>query len=450
MDFTDTAESPPNTDILAEQQVLGAVLLEPECLSRVSPLIVLPEDMHDPKHALILDAMLCLDADSVPVDIVSVSQALKAMHPPRLQSIGGSQYLADLTDMVGSTANVERNAQSVATLARVRRGVNAAKDIIALSGQALKPEDLMAAAEKIHEAVRGREVGKLVHIMDDVLGAFARIEAMDSGAAPDGVMTGYRDLDNLLKGMRNGKVYTIAARPRVGKSALLIGLALGLAQHGAAALFSMEMPRTECVDRALCWEARVDNQAYAAGRVDPDSMDRLTVAASKLCELPIYINDADGLTPSEVKAQVKLLQKSKKVAAVLIDYVQLMRGDSKTASRELEISSITRALKSMAKSLDVPVIILAQLNRSPEKRGKDAEPLLSDLRESGGIENDSDVVAFLQRPEVDAPEDESVRGKATLIVKKHRGGPPGKIDLIYQAWCGRFLSAAPDYMEESA
>jgi replicative DNA helicase len=437
-------EDAPNVNLRAERELLGAILTEPGALARVAPALVRPEDFYDPRHGLVLGAALEADTRGMEPDVVTVCQVLKDRVPPRLEAAGGPMYVAELPDWASTAARVEQHARLVASLAGVRRGLAAAGRAAQMRNA--KATDLVKLADEIAAAVRPRDGGGFKRADDGVQEAFQRLETrLEKPGGLAGLQTGYRGLDAILGGLEAGRVYTIAARPGVGKTAFAVGLARATVTAGTTLFFSLEMPQEELYDRLMCAEAGVDNQRYRAADLTAECMQRLARASEALFRLPLLVADQAPMTFSEIRGAAKRERAKGPLAAVFIDYLQLVKGEGRGDSRENDVGEVSRGLKALAKEMDCPVVALAQLNRKPEGREDPwAEPKLSDLRESGSIEQDSDVVAFLQRPEVDHREDEDLRGRARLVVKKNRGGAPGVVDLVYRHAFGRFVAAAQD------
>lgn len=445
-------ESSPNRDVETEGYLVGALLIDSTGVAIVSPLLK-HVDFYSAPLATVYRAILELDEAGEPVDYVSVGRWL-TQHE-RLESVGGTAFLFELTDAVPTTAHIESHALALAGMAAVRRAGKAAQEALQASQRTGRPEDLHAAVEAIGEALEGHGEGGPRRLSSGLEDAFDRLESdTTAGAGLAGLTTGYRDLDALTSGWKPGQLVVVAARPGVGKTAIALGMMRGSAKHGAALFMSLEMPEAELVDRLLSGEGSVDNERMKHRMLTQEDATALTAAADRLDRLPVYVSDDPVLTPSKLHAAIRRTKKVAKRAGhvlrlVIVDHIGLMKGDGKPESREREVATITRSLKEYAKREGVTIIALCQLNREGAKR-KDPRPKLSDLRESGAIEQDGDIVLMIHRPEVDKPEDESLRGVAELLCVKHRGGPLDTIRLVYEGRYTRFRGRAHEARGEAA
>lgn len=444
-------------DLLAERAVLAAILLDNACLASVRP-ILNADDFFHPPNATIYGAFCDLDEAGEAIDVLTASNRLRDVE--RLNTVGGPQYLGELTDDIPTVAHVESHARIVARLAVERRVITAAMDTVTEGLQGGGEGFIDRAVARMAEAAKQADQGGTFLFDDCVIEAFDRIEAAAlSGRKILGVPTGFRDLDNLTAGMHGGQLIVVAARPAMGKTAFV----LDVAGHAAAAIgrpvviFSLEMPRVELTNRLLCSEARVDLLNLRTGTMSQDDVTALTRAANAIHKLPIYINDGADITPAEVRSIcLRLKARSPEgLGMVAIDYLQLMRfqrGGGASESREREVADISRALKNLAKELDAPVMALSQLNRGCETRpGKNKRPMLADLRESGAIEQDADVVMFIYRDEV-YNRDSQDKGIAEVILAKQRNGPTDTVRLRFVRSITRFenLAQEPAYAVDAA
>ncbi|MEZ4407733.1 MAG: replicative DNA helicase [Polyangiales bacterium] len=437
----------PPHDLEAERAVLGSVLLDNSVLASIDSTVT-SGDFYHPAHAVIFEAIQGLSARREPVDVVTLAAELRARE--RLYTIGGAQYLGELTDVIPTTAHAESHARIVADLAGVRRMIDVAHEIVARGyGERGDPEQFLDfAAAKVFEVAQKRAKSTLIPLEQAILEAFERIESvLERGAMISGVESGFRDLDRLTAGMHPGQLIIIAARPAMGKTSFALNLALNAASASQkpVMVFSLEMPRVELANRLMCAEARVDQSRIRTSLLTQDDLTALTAAANRLHSLPIYIDDSGDLTLLELRAKGRRMKAERDISMIVIDYLQLMKASrEKSESREREISEISRGLKALAKELGIPIIALSQLNRSCETRpGKDKRPMLADLRESGAIEQDADVVMFIYRDEVYNRDTED-RGIAEIIIAKQRNGPTDNVRLRFVRELTKFENLAHD------
>nr|MBK7066588.1 replicative DNA helicase [Deltaproteobacteria bacterium] len=437
----------PPHDLDAERAVLGTILLENAALSQVESVLA-AADFYHPAHGVLYESMLALAARKEPIDVVTLAAELRARE--RLNTIGGAQYLGELTDAIATTAHVESHGRIVADLAGVRRMIEVAHEIVARGyGERGNSEAFLDyAAAKVFEVSQKRAKSTLVPLETAILEAFERIEkVLENGAAISGTPTGFRDLDRLTAGMHGGQMIIIAARPAMGKTSLVMCIVANaaLATGKPVLFFSLEMPRVELANRLMCSEARVDQSKLRTNLLTQDDLTSLTAAANRLHSLPIYIDDSGDLTLVELRSKARKMKAERDLSLICIDYLQLMKASrEKMESREREISEISRGLKALAKELDVPIIALSQLNRAAETRpGKEKRPMLADLRESGAIEQDADVVMFIYRDEVYNRDTED-RGIAEVIIAKQRNGPTDTARLRFIRELTRFENLAMD------
>jgi replicative DNA helicase len=437
----------PPHDLEAERAVLGTILLDNGALSLVESTLA-AADFYHPAHGVLYEAIQALASRKEPVDVVTLAAELRARE--RLNTVGGAQYLGELTDAIATTAHVESHGRIVADLAGVRRMIEVAHEIVARGyGERGNAEAFLDfAAAKVFEVSQKRAKSTLVPLEAAILEAFERIErVLENGAAISGTATGFRDLDRLTAGMHGGQMIIIAARPAMGKTSLVMCIVANaaMATGKPVLFFSLEMPRVELANRLMCSEARVDQSKLRTNLLTQDDLTSLTAAANRLHSLPIYIDDSGDLTLVELRSKARKMKAERDLSLICIDYLQLMKASrEKMESREREISEISRGLKALAKELDVPIIALSQLNRAAETRpGKEKRPMLADLRESGAIEQDADVVMFIYRDEVYNRDTED-RGIAEVIIAKQRNGPTDTARLRFIRELTRFENLAMD------
>ena len=439
------ARVPPHS-VEAEQALLGAVLFKSTALPLVVD-IVRPGDFYLPAHQLIFSAFMDLYRKNHPVDLVTVMEALRAAG--NLEKAGGAGYLADLSNTMLTAANVENYAQLVRDRALQRGLIDACADIIGKSYAAADVESLLDESEQAVMAVSGRAGDKVFATSNELVNAaFDRLQArVDGGDSLTGVDTGYARLNDMTAGFQASDLIIVAARPSVGKTALALNFCLHAAKQGVpVGVFSLEMSREQLITRMMSIEAKVALSKLRRYDLNDDDWERLQTRLDGLAAAPIYIDDSAALTTLELRARARRLHAQHGLGLIVIDYLQLMRSARRTDSRELEISDISRSLKALAKELNVPVMALAQLNRKVEER-TDKRPMLSDLRESGAIEQDADVILFLYRDAVYNKRDDNPRKcEAEVIIGKQRNGPTGVCGLAYLAEYTAFEELAYNYV----
>jgi replicative DNA helicase len=435
---------PPHS-LEAEVAVLGGILLEQAALPRAVEILA-PECFYKGAHRLIYQAALALFERGEPVDLITVTEQLRRMD--KLEAVGGTVALTGLLGSVATAANMEHHARIVYDKYLARRLISAAKDMIekGYSDRTGTAELLDEAQASLFAINEGRLREGFVHIKDVVLKNFRQIENLHHNPeAVSGIRTGFDDLDGLLAGLHNSDLIIVAARPSMGKTSFVLSMVqnVSIDHKLPVAFFSLEMSKEQLVLRMLCSEARVDNHRLRRGIVQKYEWPNLTKAASLLTSAPIYIDDSPGLNVLEMRAKARNLKMEKGLRLVIVDYLQLMQAPGRSENRQQEISTISRSLKALAKELDVPVVALSQLSRAVESRGGTKRPMLSDLRESGAIEQDADVVLFLYREEVydrDCPEEQ--KGIAEVIIGKQRNGPIGDVKLKFFSEYTRFENLA--------
>ena len=431
---------PPN-DVDAEQAVIGSMLTDKDAV--IAAIEVLKEeDFYREDNKTIYSAILNLYNRSEPIDIITLKSELTAMG--MFDKIGGFEYIVGLPEKVPTTANVEKYINIVKEKSELRRLIKTANEIIE---QGYDPteniDDIMNNAEKkIFNILQDKDQKGYSPIKDVLVDTFTELEQLyNQKQHVTGVPTGFIDLDYKTAGLHNSDLVLIAARPAMGKSAFALNLATNAAVKAnvPVVLFSLEMSKEQMVNRILCSEAMVDSNKVRTGKIDDEDWIKLANTMGELSEAPIYIDDTPGISINEIRAKCRKLKLEKNIGMVVIDYLQLVQGSSKRSqgSREQEISEISRSLKILAKEINVPVIALSQLSRAPEQR-PDHRPMLSDLRESGAIEQDADIVMFLYRDDY-YNEDSEDKGLAEVILAKHRAGSTGTVKLV---WLGNYTKFA--------
>jgi replicative DNA helicase len=427
------AQRLPPQNLEAEVSVLGGVLLDNEALNRVLE-IMKEGDFYRESHRKIFSAILDLYERSEPVDLITLAEALKKREA--LEAVGGIEYLNSLVNSVATAANISYYAKIVKEKAILRKLINRATDIVSqVYGVSGDVDDFLDQAERsIFEISEDRVRPSFFSLKDIIKSSFKTIERLyEKRQLITGVPTGFTKLDELTSGLQPSDLIIVAGRPSMGKTALALDIAAHAAVEGAipSAIFSLEMAKEQLALRMLCSEAKVDAHRLRGGFLSESDWPKLTRAAGSLSEAPIFIDDTPGLSALEMRAKSRRLKAEHNLGLVVVDYLQLMRGRVDSDTREQEISDISRSLKALAKELHVPVIALSQLNRRVEERG-DKRPQLSDLRESGAIEQDADVIIFLYRDEVyNKSEDNPNKGKAEIIIGKQRNGPTDKFELAF-------------------
>jgi replicative DNA helicase len=440
-------------DVAAERAVLGSVLMDNAVLANVQE-IISPDDMALPAHADVFRAFMALDARSEKIDPLTVAEQLKT--DGKLASAGGPGYLAQLDQAVPFAQNAVEYAKIIKNQATRRMLQAAGREILDLASQETGDvaELLDEAERKVFEIAQKRRTGDLramAELMEEALTLLDKMK--QSGGGITGVPSGFVDLDNQLTGFHGGELIILAARPGIGKTSLAMNFALHVAakENLPVAVFSLEMPSVQLITRLLATHAKVDMKKLRGGRLTPSDEERISESANELFKAKFYVDDSGGLSSFDLRAKARrLTQKEGQLGLIVIDYLQLMHQKGKVESRQLEVAEISRALKQLAKELNVPIIALSQLNRKVEER-KGGKPMLSDLRESGAIEQDADVIMFIHReveedgapPSPDAQRNTVI--PVELIVAKQRNGPVGSVDLVFLAEYTRFESRVRDW-----
>jgi len=429
----------------AEEAVLGAILVNPTVITKVVEFIT-PESFYKPAHRYVYEAMIQLFNQNERIDIVSVSDILN--FNSKLELIGGRAFINDLSFKTITTSNIEYYAKIVQEKAVKRALINAGSEIVTFGYDLNPTDDSLNSAEKLIFEIASKKATKdMSHVKDLVLTSYEKIEyRYNHKDEMTGVPTGFYEFDNMTTGLQKSDLIILAARPSMGKTALALNIAQNVAIKAKipVAIFSLEMSKEQLVQRMLCSEAEVDSQRIRTGNMQRKDWDKLANAMSELSDAPIYIDDTAGCTLTDIRAKCRrLAMEEKNLGLVLIDYLQLMEGVGKE-DRIQQISAISRGLKGLARELNVPVIALSQLSRAVEQR-KDRRPMLSDLRESGAIEQDADIVMFIYRDDYynreegeEAPKATGKEGKSEIIIAKHRNGAVGSFDLLFQGSITKF------------
>jgi replicative DNA helicase len=429
----------PPQNVEMEQSVLGAILQENNALVKVLEVLD-ARDFYQDAHRWIFEGMIELFEENMPIDLLTVTERLRKKD--RLEAIGGAAYLAELVELVPTAAHVWHHAQVVREKAVLRSLIHTATTIVTDSYEDSEDVEMLLdrAEQAIFEISQRRVSTGFVHINAVLKGSFKRIEQLyERKELVTGVPTGFVEFDRRTAGLQPSDLIIIAGRPSMGKTALCLNIAqhVGIQVGRPVAIFSLEMSREQLVMRMLCAEARIDSSKLRTGFLSREDWPRLTKAAGVLSEARIYIDDTPAQSSLDIRAKARRLRvELGDLALVIIDYLQLMQGRSRSENRQQEISEITRALKALAKELQVPVVALSQLSRAVEQR-KPPRPQLSDLRESGAIEQDADVVALIYRAEV-YEEETDKKGIAEIIIGKQRNGPTGTVELAFRGEYTRF------------
>jgi replicative DNA helicase len=436
-----TKAQPQNTD--AEASLLGAILIDPDAIVKIADHIT-AEDFFDTKHLRIYEAVTQLYEKRSPIDVLTLADQLK--NNGYLDLVGGPTYLTELTNFVPTAAHAEQYADIIAGKAVRRRMMAAAQDIaVTSSDETRSVREIIEEAETKLFNVSQQHVGQNVVSLEAILAeSFERLDDLHKDKAKiRGIPTGFKDMDNMLAGLQRSDLFILAARPSMGKTAFALNLAHNVAVQAKepVLLFSLEMSKEQLVDRLLSMESGVDAWALRTGNLNDADFEKIGQAMGTLSEAPIFIDDTPGITVSDLRTKARREAHQRPLGLIIVDYLQLMSGGGRYAdqgNRVQEISEISRGLKGIARELNVPLIALSQLSRSVESRNPQI-PQLADLRESGSIEQDADVVAFIYREEYYNPETD--RKKLTdILIKKHRNGPTGGIELYFDNEKQRFRS----------
>ena len=438
----------PPQNVEAEESIISAILIDNNTLLDVIEILT-PQDFYRTAHQKIYTAITELFDKAEPVDLVTLANKLK--EKGQLEEIGGASYLARLVDTVPLAVNAQHYAKIVHDKASLRRLIEKANAIAKRCFDEMgNADDVIDFAEAAVFEITEKKSRQAFYPLSKII--LNNIETLEENqgnrSLVTGVPTGFSHLDNLTSGLQNSDLIILAARPSMGKTALALNIARNAAVDSSipVAIFSLEMSKEQLSLRMLCSEARIDSSRLRGGFFSMEDWQRLTDAAGVLSESPIYIDDSPSMTAMEIRAKARRLKMDKNIGLVIIDYLQLMHGRPSAERRDLEISEISRALKALAKELDLPVLALSQLNRMLEQR-TDKRPRLSDLRESGALEQDADVVAFIYRDEVyNKEEDNPNKGMAEVLLSKQRNGPTGDVFLTFLNSYTRFENLASEEM----
>ena len=431
--------TPPH-NIEAEQAVIGAIFLEPEAFSTAAELLG-ADDFYRAGHQRVFQAMTTLTDRGEPIDLVTVTTLLS--NDQVLDEAGGVSYLSDLASSVPTAANISHYSKIVEEKALLRRLIRTATDIVTTTYENEgEVDDVLNEAEKhILEVSSRKNTGSFQAIKDVLIDVYDKIETLHlNKATVTGVATGYRDLDKITSGFQRNDLIIIAARPSVGKTAFALNIAQNVATKTDenVAIFSLEMGADQLVQRMLCAEGNIDSQRLRNGNLETDDWGKLTMAMGSLSNAGIYIDDSPGVRVSEIRSKCRRLKQERGLGMIIIDYLQLIQGsDNSKENRQQEVSEISRSLKGLARELEVPLIALSQLSRGVEQR-QDKRPMMSDLRESGSIEQDADIVGFLYRDDYYDEESEQ-QNIIEIIISKQRNGPTGTVELAFVKEYNKFV-----------
>ena len=433
----------PPHDIEAEQAVIGSMLTDQDAVMTAVERLK-SDSFYREDNKLIFEAIVNLYNRSEPIDLITVKDELTSMG--NFEKVGGFQYLATLPDKVPTTANVQKYVNIVDEKATLRKLIKTANEIIDLGYNPTEDvEDIMAGAEKkIFDIIQNKNQKSSSPIKDVLIESFTKLEELyNQKSVVTGIPTGFIELDYKTAGLHGSDLILVAARPAMGKTAFALNIAANAAIRAnvPVALFSLEMSKEQLVNRVLCMEAMVDSNKVRTGKLEEDDWSKLAGVVGPLSESGIYIDDTPGISIMEIRTKCRKLKMEKNIGLIVIDYIQLIQGSGKkNSSREQEISEISRSLKILAKELNVPVIALSQLSRAVEQR-PEHRPMLSDLRESGAIEQDADIVMFLYRDDYYNPDSED-KDIAEVIIAKHRGGSTGTVKLLWMGSYTKFVNLA--------
>ncbi|MEI8388570.1 MAG: replicative DNA helicase [bacterium] len=436
----DRAERLPPQSIEAEQAVLGALLIDPNAITRVVESLR-PDSFYKQSHKFIYTTIVKLFNNNDPIDIVTVSEHLRTID--KLELVGGRAYINDLALSVITSANLEYYSKIITEKSVLRELIKAGSEIASLGYEDEHVEKAVDSAEQIVFAISQRKnTTNLTAIGELVLDGYNLIEKRyNSRDELTGVSSGFYDLDNLTAGFQPSDLIIVAARPSMGKTAFCLNIAqeVGIKNKKPVAVFSLEMSKEQLVQRMLCSEAEIDSNRLRTGHMHTDDWAKLSKAMGEMGDCPIFIDDSPGATVTDIRAKCRrLCMEQKELGLIIIDYLQLMEGSGpKKFDRVQEISQISRGLKNLARELKTPIIALSQLSRAVEAR-QNKKPMLSDLRESGSIEQDADIVMFIYREDYYDPENLDKKGKADIIIAKQRNGPVGSVELLFHGSIVKF------------
>lgn len=439
----------PPQNVEAEQAVLGAMMLDHNAVIAAMEKLT-PNDFYREVHRTIFEAMEHLHHENKEIDVITLPEELRRMK--KLDDVGGIEYILSLPNLVATAANIEYHANIVAEKALARNLITTCTDLtVAAYDGEKEPEDLLDDAERkilqLSENKNRGDFSPVGAVVEETLDKITKLYENKAGLT--GLPTGFRDLDRMTSGLQPSDLILVAARPSMGKTAFTLNIAqnVGVRQHKTVAFFSLEMSQEQLVQRILCQISHIDSQKLRTGQLNSDEeWTRLTDACDKLYQAPIYIDDTPGISVAEMRSKARRLKSEHGLDLIVVDYLQLMQGRN-AESRQQEISEISRSLKALARELKVPLIALSQLSRSVESR-QDKRPMLSDLRESGALEQDADIVAFLYREDYYDKETEN-QHITEVILAKHRNGPVGSIKLYFKGEYTLFLNLDTTHEDHS-
>ncbi|MCK1994700.1 replicative DNA helicase [Peribacillus muralis] len=440
----------PPQNVEAEQAVLGAIFLEPSSLTVTSEVLI-PEDFYRSSHQKIFNVMLNLNDEGKAVDLITVTEELAATK--NLEEVGGVSYLSELAGSVPTAANIEYYARIVEEKSLLRRLIRTATNI-AQEGYSREDEveELLGEAEKtIMEVAQRKNSGSFQNIKDVLVATYDNIEILTTRKGDvTGIPTGFAELDRMTAGFQRNDLIIVGARPSVGKTAFALNIAQNVATKTEenVAIFSLEMGAEQLVMRMLCAEGNINAQNLRTGSLTDEDWRKLTMAMGSLSNAGIYIDDTPGVRIGEIRSKCRRLKQEHGLGMILIDYLQLIQGDGRSGdNRQQEVSEISRSLKALARELKVPVIALSQLSRGVEQR-QDKRPMMSDIRESGSIEQDADIVAFLYRDDYYDKESEN-KNIIEIIIAKQRNGPVGTVSLAFVKEYNKFVNLERRFDDDS-
>ena len=439
----------PPHDLEAEQAIIGSMLTDKDAVIAAME-ILKKEDFYREDNQVIYESILNLYSRGEPVDIITVKSELQSMG--MFEKVGGLEYLTELPEKVPTTANAEKYINIVSEKATLRELIKTANEIIELGYDPTEEVDnvIEGAEKRIFNITQGKNQKGYEQIKDILVESFTKLEELYNRKQHiTGVPTGFAELDYKTAGLHNSDLILVAARPAMGKSAFALNIATNAALKAKVpvVIFSLEMSKEQLVNRILCSESMVDNNKVRTGKLDEEDWGKLAASIGPLSEAEIYIDDTPGISITEIRAKCRKLKLEKNIGMVVIDYLQLVQGNTgrRNGSREQEISEISRSLKILAKEIGVPVIALSQLSRAVEQR-PDHRPMLSDLRESGAIEQDADIVMFLYRDDY-YNQDSEKKDIAEVIISKHRGGSTGTVELLWMGNYTKFVNLEKRFEE---
>ncbi|AFS71918.1 MULTISPECIES: replicative DNA helicase [Exiguobacterium] len=442
--MSDVMQNTPPQSIEAEQAVLGAIMIDADRLISASERL-LPQDFYRAAHQRIFETMLVLSDRGEAIDLVTVTAELSTLGI--LEEVGGLPYLGELAEGVPTAANINYYVNVVDQKSTLRRLIRTANEIVTDGYERQNEVDVLLneAERKILEVSQGKGSASFIPISDVLTSAYATIDKLHKQSGETtGIPTGFRDLDKVTAGFQRNDLIIVAARPSVGKTAFALNISQNVATRADenVAIFSLEMGAEQLVMRMLCAEGNVDAQRLRTGQLEDEDWGKLSLAMSSLSQAGIYIDDTPGIRVNDIRAKCRRLKQEHGLGMIMIDYLQLIQGNGRSSdNRQQEVSEISRSLKSLARELEVPVIALSQLSRGVESR-QDKRPMMSDIRESGAIEQDADIVAFLYRDDYYNKETEDAN-TIEIIIAKQRNGPTGTVKLAFRKEFNKFVDLEP-------